>query len=61
MHISIGCMELGIDCDFVITGESGESIIESIMRHVRMEHTEDWYEVEEIYQVAWSLVRGKAA
>ena len=61
MFISIGCKELGIDCDFRIEGEPGEMIIESIMRHVRMEHTEDWYEIEEIYQAARSVARGKAA
>jgi len=61
MYLSIGCKELGLDCDFIIEGESGEIIIESIMRHVRTEHTEDWYEIEEIYQAAWSLARTKAA
>ena len=61
MNMSIGCKELGIDCEFVIEGETGEIIIESIMRHVSAEHTGDWYEIEEIYQVALSLVRAKAA
>jgi len=61
MFMVIGCRELGIDCDFSTEGESGEMIIEAIMRHVRMEHTEDWYEIEEIYEIAWSLARVKAA
>jgi hypothetical protein len=31
------------------------------MRHVEAEHTEDWYEIEEIHQIAWEVVRAKAA
>lgn len=61
MYMLIGCRELGIDCDFIIEGETGEIVIESIMRHVRTEHAEDWFDIEEIYQAAWSLARGKAA
>ena len=61
MYTSIGCRELGIDCNVVIEGETGEMAIESLMRHVQMEHTEDWFEIEEIYQAAWSVVREKAA
>jgi predicted small metal-binding protein len=61
MFISIGCKELGIDCDFVKVGETGEMVIESLMRHVQTEHTEDWFEIEEIYQAACSVVRAKAA
>jgi predicted small metal-binding protein len=63
MQSSISCRELGIDCNFVIQGETGETIIESIMRHVQREHTEDWFEIEEIYQAACLVARarGKAA
>jgi predicted small metal-binding protein len=61
MNTSISCRELGIDCNFVIEGEMGETTIDSIMRHVQTEHTEDWYEIEEIYQTACSVARGKAA
>jgi predicted small metal-binding protein len=61
MDTSISCRELGIDCNFVSKGEKGETIIESIMRHVQNEHTEDWFEIEEIYQVACVVARGKAA
>ena len=61
MVISIGCRELGIDCNFVKEGETGEIVIESLMRHVQTEHTEDWFEIEEIYQAACSVVRSKAA
>lgn len=61
MHTSIGCKELGIDCDVVIEGESGDIVIESLMRHVQTEHTDDWFEIEEIYQAVCSAARAKAA
>ncbi len=61
MSISIGCKELGMDCRFMTEGETGEVVIELLMRHVQTEHTEDWFEIEEIYQAACSVVRAKAA
>jgi predicted small metal-binding protein len=61
MLTSIACKELGIDCNFVIVGETGETVIESLIRHVKEEHTDDWFEIEEIYQAAWSVARAKAA
>jgi predicted small metal-binding protein len=61
MNTSIGCKELGIVCDFVIEGKTGDTVVESLMRHVKEEHTTDWFEIEEIYQVACALVREKAA
>ncbi|MBW6503828.1 DUF1059 domain-containing protein [bacterium] len=61
MNTSISCRELGIDCNFVSKGETGETIIESIMRHVQAEHTEDWFEIEEIHQVACGVARMNAA
>jgi predicted small metal-binding protein len=61
MNTSIGCRELGMECDFVIEGKTGESVVESLMRHVKEEHTDDWFEIEEIYQAACSVVREKAA
>ena len=61
MHTAISCRELGIDCNVVVEGDSGESIIESLMRHVQTEHTDDWFEMEEIYQAARSVARAKAA
>ncbi len=61
MNISIGCKELGIACDFVIAGKKGETAIEALMRHVKEEHTDDWFETEEIYQTACSVAREKAA
>jgi predicted small metal-binding protein len=61
MNTSISCRELGIDCDFVIKGEKGETTVESFMRHVQSIHTDDWFEIEEIYQAACSVAGGKAA
>ena len=61
MDTSIGCKELGLSCDFVIVGETGENVIEALMRHVKEEHTDDWFEIEEIYQAACQVIREKAA
>jgi len=61
MYTSIGCKELGIDCNVVIEGETRETVIESLMRHVQTEHTDDWFEIEEFYQAACSVARAKAA
>jgi predicted small metal-binding protein len=61
MPISISCKELGIDCNFVKEGETGENVIELLMRHVQKEHAEDWFEIEEIYQTTCAVVRAKAA
>ncbi len=61
MSISIRCEELGMDCHIVTEGETGEVVLESLMRHVQTEHTEDWFEIEEIYQAACSVIREKAA
>jgi predicted small metal-binding protein len=61
MLTSISCRELGFDCHVVIEGETGETIIESLMRHVQTAHTDDWFEMEEIYQTARSVAKAKAA
>jgi len=61
MLLAISCKELGIDCGVVIEGETGEIVIESLMRHVQTEHTDDWFEIEEIYQAARSVAKAKAA
>jgi predicted small metal-binding protein len=50
-----------MECRFMTVGETREVVIESLMRHVQEEHTEDWFEIEEIYQAAWSVVLSKAA
>jgi predicted small metal-binding protein len=61
MDATIGCKELGIDCGFISEGKTGEIVIERLMRHVKEEHTDDWFEIEEIYQAACSVARVKAA
>jgi predicted small metal-binding protein len=59
--MSISCRELGMGCGFTMEGDTMEVVIESLMRHVQTEHTEDWFEIEEIYQAACSVVRAKVA
>lgn len=61
MPTSISCKELGMECNFIIEGETGEIVIEYLMRHVKSEHTDDWFEIEEIYQAACSVAKEKAA
>ncbi|MBP2678700.1 MAG: hypothetical protein H6Q82_1765 [Deltaproteobacteria bacterium] len=61
MYTSISCKELGMECNFIIEGETGEKAIELLMRHVQTEHTDDWFEIEEIYQAACSVAKSKAA
>lgn len=61
MHTAISCRELGIDCNVVVEGDSGESTVETLMRHVQTDHTDDWFEMEEIYQAARLLAQTKAA
>lgn len=61
MSMSISCKELGMDCNFVKEGETGEVIIETLMRHVHAEHSDEWFEIEEIYQAACQILREKAA
>lgn len=61
MILVISCKELGIDCDVVIEGEMRETVIEALMRHVQTEHTDDWFEIEELYQAVCSVARAKAA
>jgi len=61
MPITICCKELGMDCHFVAEGEIKEVVIESLMRHMQTDHTDDWFEEEEIYQAACSVIRKKTA
>lgn len=61
MYTSIGCRELGMDCDFEVHGETEYDLIDSLMRHVNAVHAEDWFETEEIYKAATSKIREKAA
>ena len=69
MPVSISCKEVGLDCqfvsqldlDFVTQREAEEVVIDTLMHHVQTEHTDDWFEIEEIYQNARKVVRRKAA
>jgi len=61
MYMSIGCRELGMDCDFEAHGETEHDLIDSLMRHVNAVHADDWFETEEIYKDATSKIREKAA
>ena len=61
MPLSIRCSELGIECDFMTSGKTEETVIDSLMRHVEKAHAEDWFEIEEIYQAACQIIREKAA
>ena len=61
MSISISCKELEMDCNFVTEGETGQETMEALMRHVHTEHTDDWFEIEEISQAAYAVIRKKAA
>lgn len=59
MAISIGCRDLGVDCRFVTKGETKEVVVNSLIRHTQEEHSDDWFNLEETYQAAWSLIRKK--
>jgi predicted small metal-binding protein len=61
MTHSISCKELGMDCQFVAEAETGEAAIDLLMRHVQSDHGDDWYEMEEIYQAARTVIRNAAA
>lgn len=64
MAISIGCKDIGIDCPFETIGETKEGVLDAVMRHMHAEHkenVEDWFEIEEIYQSACSVIRKKIA
>ncbi len=38
-------------------GDTGEEAVDLMMWHVRAEHGEEWFEVEEIYQAACRAAR----
>ena len=43
---SISDKELGIDCDFVATGETREEAIQVATDHIQSEHPEEWDRVK---------------
>jgi predicted small metal-binding protein len=61
MTISISCKELGVDCNCVSEGETAQIVMDSLIRHMNTEHTDDWFEIEEVYQIAHEVIRKKVA
>lgn len=61
MRHSVSCKELGMDCPFVVEAETGEEVIDLLMRHVHAEHGDDWFEIEEMHQAAWTALGRTAA
>ena len=61
MPISISCRELGMECFFVCEGETEADVVQSLVGHLHAEHDEDWFRIEEIYEAARAVIRGKAA
>lgn len=57
----VTCRDVGEDCDFVSRGRSENEVMSHFMEHVQRSHTEDWFELEEIRQLARLLVRDEAA
>ena len=68
MPVSISCREVGLDCQFVsqldldlvTQREAEEVVIDTLMHHVQTEHTDDWFEIEEIYQAVCKAIYEKA-
>ncbi len=61
MPISISCRELGMDCHFVCEGETEGAVVESLVTHFQADHDEDWFGIEEFYEIVRAFVRTKAA
>ena len=61
MALSLGCREVGMDCHFLTEGETEQEVLDSFMRHVHTYHNDEWFEVEEIYQTACTILHEKAA
>jgi len=61
MSKSITCRELGMECPFRAEEDSEENLVQSLIRHVTSVHTDDWFELEEIHEIAISRIREKAA
>lgn len=64
MSMSIHCRELvGMDCPFEAKGETKAAILDTVMRHMWMDHkekVEDWFEIEELYQAVCKAIYEKA-
>lgn len=58
MEAIIACREPAMDCDLGEAGLTGSETVTTIIRHVREEHTVDWFEPEEIHERLGSLLGG---
>lgn len=61
MPMTLDYKELGIECPFVAEGETEQVILDLFVPHIQRDHTGDWFEILEIYQVARAVLREKAA
>lgn len=61
MEPSVRCRDLGWECPFESNGTDGYERIEKLMRHVRSDHTQDWFELEEVHEALVLLERNRAA
>lgn len=50
-----------MECFFLCEGETEESVIESLVRHVQADHDEEWFDIEAMYEAARSMIRRRAA
>ncbi len=61
MERIIACGDLGWDCPFEAAGSTGHERLVRMMRHVRSDHSDDWFELEEIHEALVLLERKRAA
>ena len=61
MVIELRCADLGLECGHVIHGNTEEEVIETLMRHIDMEHDSDWFDHEEVYVAARDSMHRVAA
>jgi len=59
--IRIHCEEIGYDCWFVAHGGTEEEVLDTLIRHMRSNHSTDWFELEEAYGAAREMIRREAA
>jgi predicted small metal-binding protein len=61
MLIELRCEDLGLECKQVIHGHTEEEVIETLMRHIDLDHDSDWFDLEEVYVTARVTMRRVAA
>ena len=60
MLIRYACKDMGLNCPFVVKGETLEEVTRKALEHVREEHAEDFNNIQspaEIEQMAKALSR----